>query len=758
MTTKFADRVKKEGAFLLSLSLLSMPLLLSSAVSAAEYMVQDQASFRLQVPQLVPGDTLILANGEWTDFEMEFFGDGTENAPIELRAEEKGKVRITGQSFLKLSGSHLVVRGLVFTDGYTPINSVISFRRDSDNLASHTRVTETVIDGFSNPERTETDFWVLLYGRHNRFDHNHLAGKGNRGVTMAVRLDTEESRENFHRIDHNYFGPRTILGSNGGETLRVGTSHYSLFDSNTLVEYNYFDRCDGELEIISSKSGNNIYRGNVFFESRGTLTLRHGNGNLVEDNVFFGNGVEHTGGIRVINAKQTIRNNYMEGLAGYRFGGALVVMNGVPDSPINRYHQVDSAVIENNSIVESDHIQLAAGSDEERSAVPTNSRFRNNLIFNADAENNFTVYDDISGIDFDANVLFAVQDPIQEEGFLARELTMSRADNGLLYPEGDDAGVSRSLAPISKAETGVAWHPKSALTPVFGGGNERPVSPGAGSLFAAISGASDGDSLVLAPGLYTVERILAVDKALSIVASEEGAVEILFERSSLFEIQEGGNLLLRGLEISGESAPDSAGNALIRTQYTSMLMNYELVVENSIIRDLDINHSFDFLKVSKSTFASKIRLADSRFENITGSVLRLSAEPEDLGVYNAEYVEIADSTFTDVQGALVDLYRGGNDESTFGPHLSLTNSALSRVGLGSRNKREGSLFLHGVQVTNIEQSEFSSSAPIVVEHTVAEPRTRVINNRFVDVTPIKISELNSVLENTANLSGNIFSE
>ena len=43
-----------------------------------------------------------------------------------------------------------------------------------------------------------------------------------------------------------------------------------------------FDRCDGEVEIISSKSGGNIYRGNLFLQSRGTLTLRHGDGNLVE--------------------------------------------------------------------------------------------------------------------------------------------------------------------------------------------------------------------------------------------------------------------------------------------------------------------------------------------------------------------------------------------------------------------------------------------------------------------------------------------
>ena len=53
--------------------------------------------------------------------------------------------------------------------------------------------------------------------------------------------------------------------------------------------------------------------------------MRHGNNTQVEGNVFFGNDVDHTGGIRVINAGQTVRNNYMEGLKGSRFGGALLL-------------------------------------------------------------------------------------------------------------------------------------------------------------------------------------------------------------------------------------------------------------------------------------------------------------------------------------------------------------------------------------------------------------------------------------------------
>jgi len=267
--------------------------------------VSDQQSFDEAVKVAAPGDVITLANGTWEDFEILFTGQGEEENPIRLVAETPGKVILSGQSNLRLAGEYLEVSGLVFKDGYTPTSEVVSFRKNSKEFANNSRITNIVIDNYNQPERQEVDFWVMMYGKNNRFDHNHIVGKRNKGVTMAVRLNNDASLENNHSIDHNYFGPRQILGSNGGETLRIGTSHHSRKDSLTIVENNYFDRADGELEIISNKSGKNKFINNTFYESRGTLTMRHGNNNLVEGNVFFGNNADHTGGIRVINAGQT---------------------------------------------------------------------------------------------------------------------------------------------------------------------------------------------------------------------------------------------------------------------------------------------------------------------------------------------------------------------------------------------------------------------------------------------------------------------
>jgi len=271
--------------------------------------VSNIDEFKVAVGNLKPGDELVMANGTWKDVELRFTGTGTQDKPILLRAEQPGLVIISGQSNLGISGSHIVVSGLVFKDGFTPTSEVISFRTSRTDLATNSRVTNSVIDNFSNPERTASDTWVAIYGKNNRFDHNSLLNKGNRGVTLAVKLKGEENQENGHIIEYNYFGPRQTLGSNGGETLRVGTSHFSRKYSNTVVRHNYFDRTSGELEIISSKSCGNVFDGNVFFESQGTLTMRHGHYTLVENNYFLGNRKPNTGGIRIINENQTVRNN-----------------------------------------------------------------------------------------------------------------------------------------------------------------------------------------------------------------------------------------------------------------------------------------------------------------------------------------------------------------------------------------------------------------------------------------------------------------
>ena len=723
---------------------------------ASIYKVATQDEYKDALKKVEPGDTIVLANGTWTDFEILFKAKGEEGNPVTLTAETRGKVILSGQSNLRLAGEHLVVSGLVFKDGFTPTSEVIAFRQNAANLANHSRITEVVIDNYNNPERQEVDSWVMMFGKHNRFDHNHLVGKRNRGVTMAVRMATEADRENYHRIDHNYFGPRQILGSNGGETLRIGTSHYSRSDSFTTVEYNYFDRCDGELEIISNKSGRNEFKNNTFYESRGTLTMRHGNNNLVENNVFFGNGAEHTGGIRVINAGQTIRNNYMEGLKGTRFGGALVVMNGVPNGPINRYDPVINATIEDNTLINSDNVQLGAGSDEERSGTPQDSTFSDNIIYHEDGVDVFTVYDDMSGIDFTDNILASQEPPDFATGFTHVHVDFARAENGLMYPVGGDveAGVSKDIKVTTKEMTGPSWYPKTEPIIPFASGKTITVGSGENAISEAVSAAEAGDILMFPTGSYVASKFIKLDKPLTFKSS--GEANFTFERTAMFEVLDGGSLQLIGLNISGKDSPDNGGNSVIRTSPYAMLQNYRLEIIDSHFTDIDINHSFNIITTAKGTFADNILIKDSSFEDVTGTIARLDREDDDNGIYNAEYLTIENSTFKNIGGDIVDFYRGGRDESTFGPHFKMTDSNVTNAGLDKRNKSKSSLYLHGVQVTDVADNSFDESKGFLINHTVGEPKTVIVKNRFKKTPRPENFELNSGLEPTAIIENNRF--
>jgi poly(beta-D-mannuronate) lyase len=738
----------------ISISLLCT--LFSVQAIAEDWLVDSPIAYTKVAPNLQPGDNVILADGTWNNFEILFKGEGTKQKPITLKAQTKGKVFLTGQSNLRLAGKHLVVSGLVFKDGYTPSSEVISFRQNKNELAFHSRVTEVVIDNYSNPDRFESDYWIGLYGQYNRFDHNHLVGKRNKGVTVAVRLTSKESQENYHKIDHNYFGPRPMFGSNGGETLRIGTSHHSLTNSFTTVENNYFDRCNGEVEIVSVKSGKNKILNNTFFESRGTLTLRHGNGNLIENNVFFGNGVDHTGGIRVINRDQIVRNNYLEGLTGYRFGSGLTVMNGVPNSSINRYHQVVNAQIKNNTLVNVEHVHLAAGSDAERSAVPKNSIIKSNLIFNENNKAPFSVFDDISGIKFSNNLSNKLTDNKISSGIKEKNLVLKRAANGLLYPNSDTngIGVSKNLQPTLKSQTGTSWYHKAEPDVAFGSGKTTIVEAGGESLYKAIQQVGSGDTLILEDGNYTMDRIVKLNKTVTIKAKNLHKATLEFDRSTLFEIGNGGSLSLDGVMVSGKSSADYSGNTFVRTAKWGMYKNYRFAMKNSVIKDLNVNHSFHFFESGSRAFAQSIDVENNVFENITGDIFRLNKEVDDLGVYNAEYLNVINNTFKNVEGQLANLYRGGTDESTFGPHILMKDNAINNVGNGKRNKSKAAITLHGVQVSSIESNTFVNSGLINIEHTVGEPITVVKNNILSNTAAPSVKELHANGEHTAVLINN----
>ncbi|WCO00895.1 chondroitinase-B domain-containing protein [Psychroserpens ponticola] len=721
-----------------SLGFVSIIILLVLTVSFADansrvLKVKNVTEFNDAVKNANPGDVITLANGVWSDAELVFEGKGTAENPIKLTVEDKGKVTLEGNSNLQLAGEHLIVEGLVFKNGFTPTNAVISFRKNREEMANNCRLTECVIDNYNNPERQVQDYWITIYGQNNRIDHNHIAGKKNLGVTMIVGLDTKGSRANNHKIDHNYFGPRPTYGNNGGETLRIGTSHHALENSNTLVESNYFDRTNGEHEIISNKACQNTFKYNTFFECTGTLTMRHGNETLVDGNVFIGNGKPSTGGVRIINETQTVINNYHVGLTGYRFRGAFVMMNGVPNSPPNRYVPVIDSKLNSNTFVNCDHIQLCAGSDSERSQAPRTSEISGNIFYNENKNDTFTIYDDISGITFKDNLLGEHGKTTIKEGFENADITLVKNEQGFLIPTSDKIKNKVTISPkiATKENTGITWYSKADTSVALNSGKTIKVEAGINTLYNIVKTSEAGDIIELEDdGTYLITKAVKINHPLTFKTSGAKKATILFERMMAFEIQNGGSLSLENVSFDGTKSPDYAGNSVISTSKNSMIDNYKLFIDNCEFKDMVVNHSFDVLRVSKGTFADTISIQNSTFKNISGHITALDKETDDIGAYNVEYLIMKNNTVTNLQGAALRLYRGGKDESTFGPFLEVDHNVFNNVGFGKKNKYKAAMSLYGVQVNDIQNNNFNNTKGLNMHLVVGEPIVNVVNNNY----------------------------
>lgn len=348
-----------------------------------EIPVEAPAAFAAACAEARPGDTLMLKAGEWRDAALVFKAEGTAEAPITLTAATPGGVRLTGRSTLAFAGRHLIVRGLVFTEGYVAKGAVVSFG-GAAGAADDCRLTECAIIRYNPPNPRDRSIryqWVQLHGNRHRVDHCRFEGGNHFGVTLQVVVGPGDNR---HRIDHNYFLDRAPGGGNGFESLQLGQAADSHRDSNSIVEYNLFESCDGEQEIVSNKSGANVYRKNTFKRSAGALTLRHGDGCTVEANVFLGDLKPQTGGVRVIGRRHVVRGNYFHGLTGLPTAGAVIALYaGIPNSVPTGYVESEAARVAENVLIDNaaNGINLSGGiGSRGRTILPRGVAVTNNWI------------------------------------------------------------------------------------------------------------------------------------------------------------------------------------------------------------------------------------------------------------------------------------------------------------------------------------------------------------------------------------------
>src|SRR5439155_21420405 len=100
----------------------------------------------------------------------------------------------------------------------------------------------------------------------------------------------------FTQIDHNYFHD---MASGAGESIVLGgigvTGDYQ--GTMATVEFNLFVNCNGDPEVVSTKSSTNTIRFNTIKTCSAVISLRSGNGSFVYGNFCLCAGIG--GGIKI---------------------------------------------------------------------------------------------------------------------------------------------------------------------------------------------------------------------------------------------------------------------------------------------------------------------------------------------------------------------------------------------------------------------------------------------------------------------------
>jgi len=328
----------------------------------------------------------------------------------------------------------------------------------------------------------------------------------------------------------------------------------------------------------------------------------------------------------------------------------------------------------------------------------------------------------MSGIGFSGNLAAAGPPADIARGFqLTSGLLRASVGGGISPVQG--AGAAGEFG-VSRDDTGTDWYPKASDGSPFEGGREISLQPGADVLSAALADAKNGDRFVLAPGRYHESKQIVLDVPITVRAAGTVSPVLSFERPSLFVLTGNGGLALDGLEITGAAAPDGKGNSVISTSAVAGSGNHLLSLKNVRIEALDLNGGFSVVSAAKGSFFDRIDVAGSHFQDVSGIVFKLDQETDDYGIYNSEFLTIVDSIFESVGGPIASVYRGGTDESTFGPHVDVSGSHF--IDVGGRNMPL--MVLHGIQKGSFADNRVSNSLPLSITFTTGLPIFKVSGN------------------------------
>ncbi len=332
----------------------------AEAVCTRTVAVSTSAQLSSAIGNALAGDCIVLENGTYTFPAIK--KKGTAQAPIVISARHRGAARVASGSLVLEGAAFVTVEGILW-------NSAGNVRVSS---SSNCRISRfTFRPGVAEVDNSD---WLTVSGtsKSTRIDHNDF-GQRTRIGNMIMLAGKGAQIVQGTRIDHNYIHDIHRGGGNGWEAIRAGLSGLALSSANTVIEFNLFERADGDPETISLKSSDNVVRFNTMRNTNGEFTLRHGNRDQIYGNFI----LSGSSGIRVCGEDHQIFNNYIQDVTGtaiflesgdsdvrneagkahYRVWNAKVVFNtivnsgtGIANGGGHTFHPV-STVVANNIVV-----------------------------------------------------------------------------------------------------------------------------------------------------------------------------------------------------------------------------------------------------------------------------------------------------------------------------------------------------------------------------------------------------------------------
>ena len=427
------------------------------------FYVSSIAELQSRINAAGPGHRIVLRNGAYsTSAAVSVSGkNGTASSRIVIAAESVGGVTIGGAAgFALSSSSYVTIEGFRFTHAAT---------QQVPASCHHIRLTRNVFQLAST-----VTHWVDVSGDDVEVDHNTWQNKSTLGVYLAIHGPTSTTMCQRAWIHHNHFRDHSFSGSNGGEGIRLGVSSRALSSAAAVVEYNLFERHNGDPEAISLKSSGNLVRYNTLRDGKGCIVFRHGNATTVHGNFVLNSSC----GIRVYGNDHKIYNNMLVGITGTAVAvGSGTVQDhyaGEPSGSRTGNDASERVRLTFNTIVNAGSRAIGG---EDRTYPPRDWVIANNILQSGSGTHVSFSGDTPLGFLWEGNILWgaATSGSLPSSGYRRIDPLIAADSAGVYHLSGASPAIDASAGTYAEVTGDIDGHGRSGIKDV--GADEYSTAP-----------------------------------------------------------------------------------------------------------------------------------------------------------------------------------------------------------------------------------------------------------------------------------------